>query len=188
MQAPDRETVTLLLNRMASGDAAAADILLPHVYAELHEAAEGLMRDQGAQHTLQPTALVHEVWMRLAGAEFANREHFAALAGRAMRSVLIDHARRKGADKRGGSNLRVPIDDVADLFHESAPDLLELDDALRRLSAMDAELGRIVELRFFAGLSVEDTARVLGSSTATITRAWRVARMWLARELEHSGD
>jgi len=171
---------------MAAGDSAASEALMPRLYAQLHDLAEGLMQGQGPQHTLQPTALVHEAWMRLTGGEFASREHFAAVAAKAMRSVLVDHARRRGSEKRGGAQSRVPIDDVLELFHEGGPDVLAVDDALRKLAEQDPELARVVELRFFGGLSVEETARVMGSSTATVTRAWRVARMWLMRELEGS--
>jgi RNA polymerase sigma factor (TIGR02999 family) len=142
------------------------------------------MRDQGPHHTLQPTALVHEAWMRLTGGHFIDREHFAAVAAKAMRSVLVDHARRRGTLKRGGGRVRAELDGVLALFHERSPDLLALDDALRRLGENDPELARIVELRFFGGLSIEETARVLASSTASVTRGWRVARMWLVRELE----
>jgi RNA polymerase sigma-70 factor, ECF subfamily len=179
----DAREITLLLNRMAAGDAAASEALLPRLYAQFHELAERMMRDD-RRVTLQPTALVHEAWMRLTGGAFENREHFAAVAARAMRSVLVDHARRRAADKRGGGHARVPLDEVSALFQENVPDLLALDEALRRLDQQDPELGRIVELRFFGGLSVEETARVLGSSTATVTRGWRVARMWLVRELD----
>lgn len=172
---------------MAAGESAAADALLPIVYAQLHELAARLMREQGPQHTLQPTALIHEAWLRCAGGDFENRAHFVAVAAKAMRSVLVDHARRRRAEKRGGAHERVPLDAVVELFHASAPDMLALDAALERLAALDPELARVVELRFFAGLSVEETARVTGSSTATVTRTWRVARMWLLRELDAGG-
>lgn len=184
MSANDVATVTVLLQRMASGDARAADELLPLVYAELHELAASLMRGQGPDHTLQPTALIHEAWLRFSGGSFDNREHFAAVAAKAMRSVLVDHARGKQTEKRGGALERAPLDAVAEVFAERAPDMLALDGALERLARMDPELAKIVELRFFAGLSVEETARTLGSSTASVTRSWRVARMWLLRELD----
>lgn len=189
MPAPTPDNVTRLLDRMSDGDRSAAGELLPLVYEELHSLARGMMRGQSAGHTLQPTALLHEAWLRLVGAGgpgFSDRAHFAAVAARAMRSVLVDHARRKQADKRGGAAERVPLDDVADLFDQGNGNLLALDVALERLSAMDAELGRLVELRFFAGLSVEDTARLLEVSVPTVVRRWRVARMWLERELGHS--
>jgi RNA polymerase sigma factor (TIGR02999 family) len=188
MDADRRTHVTQLLARLSHGDAAAAAELLPLMYGDLHQLARDAMRGQPPGHTLQPTALVHEAWLRLAGgaqgAEWSDRKHFVAVAARAMRAVLVDHARRKQAEKRGGGRERVPLDDVADLFEERVPDVLALDEALARLGAMDEELGRLVELRFFAGLSVEETARALDVSEPTVVRGWRVARAWLSRELE----
>jgi RNA polymerase sigma factor (TIGR02999 family) len=157
------------------------------LYGELHALAEREMRQPAATPTLQPTALIHEAWMRLVGgapAQFESRTHFASVAARAMRSVLVDHVRRRQAQKRGGGSARIELDDVVELLAERTPDLLALDAALERLTRMDAQLGRLVELRFFAGLSVEETARVLGVSEPTVGRGWRVARMWLRRELE----
>jgi RNA polymerase sigma factor (TIGR02999 family) len=186
MDAAGPEPFTQLLNRMVAGDSAAASQLAPVLYGELHALAERMMRDQGAAHTLQPTALIHEAWMKLVGASERNvesRAHFAALAGSAMRSVLVDHARRKFSEKRGGDAERVALDTELEDFEEPSVDLLELDEALTSLSAMDGELGRIVELRFFAGMSIDETAAVLGVSAPTIARRWRVARMWLWSEL-----
>jgi RNA polymerase sigma factor (TIGR02999 family) len=189
MNIPDPASMTELLNRMAAGDADASARLLPVLYDELHTLAEREMRQPAATPTLQPTALIHEAWMRLVGgspAHFANRTHFASVAARAMRSVLVDHVRRRQAEKRGGASARVQLDDVVELLAERAPHLLELDVALERLTQMDAQLGRLVELRFFGGLSVEETARVLGVSEPTVSRGWRVARMWLRNELEQT--
>jgi RNA polymerase sigma factor (TIGR02999 family) len=186
MHAASPESFTQQLNRMVAGDMRAAEELLPVLYGELHALAERMMRDQGAAHTLQATALIHEAWMKLVGASegsVESRTHFAALAARAMRSVLVDHARRKRAEKRGGDAGRVALDTVTEAFEQSSVDLLELDEALTSLSVMDGELGRIVELRFFAGMSVDETAAVLGVSAPTIARRWRVARMWLWSEL-----
>jgi RNA polymerase sigma-70 factor (ECF subfamily) len=178
---------TQLLQRIAEGDRDAAAELLPLVYGELHELAEHFMRGHAAGHTLQPTALVHEAYVRLLGTdaspEWESRSHFFGVAAKAMRSVLVDHARRRGAEKRGGGAERVPLEELVDLYEEHSSDLLALDDALTRLSVMDAELARIVELRFFGGLSVEETARTVGVSEPTIVRGWRVARMWLMREM-----
>lgn len=171
---------------MADGDASAQGELLPMLYAELHALAERMMRDQGVAHTLQPTALINEAWLRLSGDAVAsadNRAHFIALAARAMRSALVDHARRKSSDKRGGSFGRIPLDQAAELFSERGNDVLALDDVLERLTVVDAELGRLVELRFFAGLSIEEAAKILGVSVPTAVRNWRVARLWLRREL-----
>lgn len=186
MEAAGPEPFTQLLNRMVAGESAVASKLVPVLYGELHALAESMMRDQGAAHTLQPTALINEAWMKLVGASERNiesRTHFAALAARAMRSVLVDHARRKGSEKRGGEAERVELDTVMVAFKEPSVDVLELDEALTALSAMDSELGRIVELRFFAGMSIDETAAVLGVSAPTIARRWRVARMWLWGEL-----
>jgi len=186
MHAASPEPSTQLLNRMMAGDSAAAAELAPILYAELHSLAERMMRDQGASHTLQPTALIHEAWMKLFGESersVESRTHFAALAARAMRSVLVDHARRKGAEKRGGEAERVAMDTAQFSLPEPSVDVLVLDEALTSLSTLDSELGRIVELRFFAGLSTDETAAVLGVSAATLARRWRVARMWLWNEL-----
>jgi RNA polymerase sigma-70 factor, ECF subfamily len=186
----DRATQTVthaLLARLASGDESAASELLPLVYGELRGIAQAAMGDDGAQ-TLQPTALVHEAWIRLQGSgvrqEFASRAHFLGVASKAMRSVLVDHARRRAALKRGGERERLVLEDVVELFEESAPDLLGLDAALEKLAVVDEPLARIVELRFFGGCSVEDTAAALGVSEPTVVRGWRLARMWLRRELE----
>ena len=182
--------VTRLLQRMSDGDARAADELLPLVYEELHALAARAMGQRAAGHTLQPTALVNEAWLRLAGPAdggFANREHFLGVAARAMRSALVDHARRRGSAKRAGGRERVPLEHVLELFEEHSSDLLALDEALTRLAAMDPELGRIVELRFFGGLSVEETAHALVCSESTVVRGWRVARLWLQGELASDG-
>jgi RNA polymerase sigma factor (TIGR02999 family) len=182
----DPAQATLLLRRMAEGDQSAQEQLLQLVFAQLHQLAEQALRGQ-EQHTLQPTALVNEAYLRVLGAhkrDFESRAHFLGLAAKAMRSVLVDHARRLGAAKRGGNAQRMSIDALAELFATSVPDMLGLDEALTRLSAMDGQLGRIVELRFFGGLSVEETAAVMQVSEPTIVRGWRVARMWLKRELE----
>ena len=191
MHAADSEPFTQKLNRMVAGDAAAASELAPLLYGELHALAERMMRSQASGHTLQPTALIHEAWMKLVGTSegsVENRTHFAALAARAMRSVLVDHARRKSAAKRGGGAERVALDVAEDAVEKPAVDLLTLDQALTTLSAMDSELGRIVELRYFAGLTNDETAGVLGVSVPTIVRRWRVARMWLWNELNAAGS
>lgn len=185
---PAQPTVTSsLLARMASGDERAAAELLPLVYQELRRIAQLTMTgDDGAQ-TLQPTALVHEAWIRMAGEgarqQYANRAHFLGVAAKAMRSVLVDHARKRATLKRGGERERLLLEDVVELFEESATDLLGLDTALEKLARVDTQLARIVELRFFGGCSVEDTAGALGVSEPTVVRGWRVARMWLRREL-----
>lgn len=176
----DSTTVITLLQRMDGGERAAADELYTLLYDELRQRA-GRMLGAVAGQTLQPTAVVHEAWLRVKGAgeQFANRAHFLGVAAKAMRSVLVDHARMKRADKRGAGRARVPLDDAVQLFETRVPDLVELDDLLARLSEVDATLARVVELRFFAGLSIEETARALNLSTATVERGWRTARAWL---------
>ncbi|HLU39889.1 MAG TPA: ECF-type sigma factor [Planctomycetota bacterium] len=172
--------MTALLQRMAGGERAAADELYAVLYDELRERAGRLMAgDRG--HTLQPTAVVHEAWLKIAGGaqDYGSRAHFLGVAAKAMRSVLVDHARAGRADKRGGGRERVPLDDAVALFETRVPDLVELDDLLDRLAAIEPELARIVELRFFAGLSIGEAARALGISTATVERGWRTARAWL---------
>ena len=191
---------TQLLQRMESGDAGAANELLNSLYGELRALAERMMADQPAEHTLQPTALVNEAWLRIArpggakhggtgeaGREWEGRGHFVRLAARAMRSVLVDHARAKRADKRGGGRGREALDGVLAHYEEKALDVLALNDALERLARMDEQLARIVELRFFAGLTIAETAPLLGVSTPTIERGWRVARLWLLREMPEPG-
>lgn len=187
MTSPDP---TVLLGRCVSGDAQAAEELFPLVQGELRAMAEGLMRQQGAHHTLQPTALIHEAYVRLvapsARAEFANEKHFVRMAAHAMRSVLVDHARRKGAQKRGGNVARVELDALEQADAGEDVDVDRVHVALEKLEAVDAELAELVELRFFGGLSAEEAARMLDVSEATVTRQWRAARLFLARELERA--
>jgi len=187
--------VTDTFLRWRAGDASALDDLLPRVYDELRALADAYMRRERAGHTLQPTALVHEAFLRLLRlppGSVQNRVHFFALAAQAMRRILADHARRHRAAKRGGSAVRVPLElveggpDAAALA--GAPDAPEvaaddLDAALEDLAKLDARQARVVELRFFGGLSIEETAEVLGVSPATVKRDWLVARAWLHREL-----
>jgi RNA polymerase sigma factor (TIGR02999 family) len=183
---------TQLLRRLGAGDAGAGEELLPIVYDELHRIAASLMRGQAPDHTLQATALVHEAYLRLVDEEaqgsFEGRAHFLCVAAKAMRCVLVDHARRRAAGKRDAGE-RVSLefaDELIDLegrVGREGPDLVALDEALTRLAALDEELARVVELRFFGGLSVEEAGRVLSVSEASVVRAWRVARMWLKRDL-----
>ena len=182
---------TRLLRRMEEGDERAGEELLALLYGELRGIAAHAMGRERAGHTLEPTALVHEAWMRLLAGEegaprFVGREHFVRVAARAMRRVLVDHARARGAEKRGRDWQPAPLDEVVASIEARDVDLLALDEALERLHDMDPELARLVELRFFAGLSIAETAGVLEVGTATVERHWRVARMWLRREL--SGD
>jgi RNA polymerase sigma-70 factor (ECF subfamily) len=186
MTPPLSHHVTKLLRAWSQGDQEALDELLPLVYRELHQQAERFMRAQPAGHTLQTTALVHEVYLRLVdreGVEWQNRAHFFGVAGKAMRSILVDHARARGAAKRGGAARRLTLGAVSVAEAEPAVEVLALDEALSRLADLDPDQSRLVELRYFAGLGIEETAEVLGVSPATVKRQWRVARAWLRREL-----
>ena len=183
----DAHRTTLLLRRLDAGDEDAAGELLPLVYGELHDLARAYMARERMEHTLQPTALIHEAWMRLVGdetPEFVGRAHFIGVAARAMRRILIDHARRRKAEKRGAGADKLPFDEALDAFQDGAPDLVELDVALGRLEKMDAELARIVELRFFAGATNEETADALGVSTRTVERGWKTAQAFLRAEID----
>ncbi len=179
--------VTRVLERLAAGDASAHDELFGLVHTELRGLADRAIRGMRAQQTLQATALVHEVWIRLAGPDAQtprNRRHFLGVAAKAMRSVLVDHARREGRLKRGGGRPRVGLSsEIVDAYAERALDLIELDDALERLALEEPRLAQIVELRFFAGLTIAQTAEVLELGTSTVERDWRLARVWLRREM-----
>lgn len=178
--------ITHLLRSMGAGDAQARDALFELIYDELHSQAERLMRQQANDHTLQTTALVNEAYMRLArdrDKEWANRRHFFAVAAKAMRSVLTDHARAKRTAKRGGGAPTSPLDAFAACFEEHAGDLVDLDDALHALARHDARAADVVELRFYGGLSCGEIAAVLGISEATVERDWEYARAWLGTRL-----
>ncbi len=180
------QEITDLLARARRGNARAIDRLLPVVYAELRSLAARYLRNERSYHTLQPTALVHEAYLRLVGAENLecdSRDHFYRVAAQAMRRVLVDHARKHRAAKRAGRWQKASLRDADELTLSLDVDLLALDEALTALAAFDARKSRIVELRFFAGLTTEETARVLGVTTRTIERDWRLARAWLYREL-----
>jgi RNA polymerase sigma-70 factor (ECF subfamily) len=184
------ESVTQLLAAYRDGDKGAFDRLVPLVYDELRRiAARYLGRERGG-HTLQPTALVNEAYLRLVqyeNLEYKNRAHFVGIAARLMRQVLVDHARTHGASKRGGEQQRVTLDEGVAVQGQRDLDLLALDDALRKLSEKDAHLVRLVELRYFGGLSIEETAEALGSSPATVKREWATAKVWLRRLMTGEG-
>lgn len=181
--------VTRLLAELRAGDRRALEQLIPVVYAELRELASRYLRRERQEHTLQPTALVHEVYMRLAGhvgqhgADWRDRSHFFGIAARVMRQVLVDYARANDAAKRGAGQVRVTLDEAHGVAAAPAIELTALEAALTRLAALDPEQARLVELRFFAGLTVEETAEVVGRSARTVKREWRSARAWLHREL-----
>lgn len=182
--------VTALLHAWGAGDPRALDELVPLVYAELRRQADRALRREGEGHTLQPTALVHEAWLRLVGqhARWESRTQFFAVAAQVMRRVLVDHARTRHAVKRGGHAVHVTLSHAegadAMVGGDAAADVLALDEALTRLAALDPQKARLVELRWFVGLSIPEAAAALGVSPATVGREWAVARMWLRRELE----
>jgi RNA polymerase sigma factor (TIGR02999 family) len=185
MSTDTRRTVTRLLNEGANGQADSLERLLPVVYRELHALASGRLRGERRNHTLQPTALVNEVYLRLVEQEtpWQNRAHFFGVAAQAMRRIVIDYARTEQAAKRGGRPARVTLDDAMSVTDGPQLDALALDQALGRLEKLDPRAARIVELRFFAGLDVDETAEATGLSPATIKREWATARAWLKREL-----
>ena len=163
---------------------------MPIVYEELRRVARAHLRGEGADHTLETTALVHEAYLRLVGLDrmtLQNRTHFFAMAARLMREILVDHARRKNALKRGGGLTIVSLDDVAAGAEHAIVDVLALDEALTDLAALDQRLCRVVELRFFAGLSIAETTDALGVSTATVERDWTFAKAWLLQRLSSAG-
>ncbi len=185
-----RGDVTRLLQRWSAGDRAALDDLVPIVYAELRRIAEGYFSRERSSHTLQPTALIHEAWMRMARQQkpvFDHRRQFYALAAQMMRRILVDHARATGAEKRGGDRARTTLDTALGVaIGGGAPplvDLLALDQALTRLAAVSPRQARVIELRYFAGLGVEDLAEILEVSPATISRDQRVAEAWLGQAM-----
>lgn len=182
---PDAGEVTRLLREMGRGGKEAIDCLLPLVYEELHRLARGYFRRERGEHTLQATALVHEAYIRLADqrAPLESRSHFLALAATQMRRVLLDYARRHNAGRRGGPAEHVMLEDTVAICGPRPVDLIALDTALAKLAALDPDQAQLVELRFFGGLSVEETAEVTGISTATVKRRWSSARAFLRREM-----
>lgn len=189
-----QHTVTHLLHRAANfseadrsdGGSAAAE-LLPIVYQELHSLASGFFRDQKAGNTLQPTALVHEAYLKLVdqSIEWQSRKHFYLIAASAMRSILVDHARHKGSLKRGGDRHRIPLTDADQTpVALDDPTILAIDEAMVRLADLDERKAKLVELRFFAGLTSEEAADALGISRTTASEEWRVARAWLYSQLK----
>ena len=187
MASPGAHPITQLLARWNTGDDAAREELIPLLYQDLRQLARRALAGRGAHHTLQSTALVHEAYLRLAGrnrARWQNREHFFAVAATAMRHILVDHARRRQAGKRGGGQLTLTLDDSIAAPRQRALDLVALDDALTALGAFDRDQAQLVELRFFGGLSIEAVAKVMQVSPATVKREWATARSWLYAELQ----
>ena len=183
---PSAHDVTRLLQEWRGGNTAALQQLLPIVYEELRRVARARLRQERPDHTLQPTALVHEAYLRLVGTDSAaarNRGQLFALAARLMREILVDHARRKAARKRGGSATIIALDASVAAPEIATVDLLALDEALAELHAFDPRLCQVIELRFFAGLNIDETAESLQISTATVERDWTVSKAWLHQRL-----
>jgi len=183
---PSQVDVTLLLKQLSEGNRNVLDDLVPVVYGELRRLAASYMRRERPDHTLQTTALVHEAYLQLVGQERAhweNRSQFFGVAAQLMRRILVDHARAHGAAKRGGAATKISFDDAIVLAHEQTGDLVAIDELLTRLAAIDPQQVRIVELRFFSGLSVDETAQVMGISDRTVKRDWAMAKACLLRGL-----
>lgn len=178
--------ITQLLNEISRGDQAAIDALFEKVYGELRGLAKEYLRRERPDHTLQATALVHEAYLRLVGAEkvsWQNRFHFFNVAAQVMRNILVDHARRHQAEKRGSGERKLSLDEALDFFKERDINLIALDDALKTLETLDPQQSRIVELRFFGGLKIEEIALLLNISETTVSREWYKAKLWLRTQL-----
>ena len=191
MQRGPSEPVTSLLLRWRGGDKAALNALMPLVYTELRRLAHHYLQRERPDHTLQSTALVHEAYARLVGQnlpEWQNRAHFFGVAAQLMRQILVDYARQHRTGKRGGSVCRLPLDEAESHPAATDVDVLALDYALQSLAKLDPQQSRVVELRFFGGLSIEDTSEVLGISPSTVKRDWSTARVWLYRELDRTAS
>lgn len=182
--------VTSLLVAWSQGDQSACDQLLSIVYDELRRLARSYLRGERPNHTLQSRDLVHEAFLRLIDQEYVtwkNRAHFFGIAAQMMRRILINHAVAQRSAKRGGPAVKLTLDEAAHLAGQREIELIALDDALKDLEAIDPQQCRIVEFRFFSGLSIEETALILGISPATVSREWRIAKMWLRREISKNG-
>ncbi|HMV49366.1 MAG TPA: sigma-70 family RNA polymerase sigma factor [Blastocatellia bacterium] len=179
--------ITAQLAAWQSGDAAAMEEVIRAVYQELRRMADRYLRQETPGHTLQPTALVHEAWLRLVKqtqVDWQNRAQFFGVAAQMMRRILVDHAKSKHREKRGGDAVKLLLEDTVDVSDERAADLVALDDALQSLAAIDARKCRVIELRYFGGLSVEETAEILQVSPQTVLRDWKLAKAWLYREIK----
>jgi RNA polymerase sigma factor (TIGR02999 family) len=178
--------VTELLAEVSQGDQAAAGALFEKVYKELRALAKDYLRHERSGHTLQATALVHEAYLRLVGGQqitWQNRAHFFSVAAKVMRNILVDHARKTNADRRGGGEPKLVLDEAVSFFTERDLNLVALDDALKTLETLDPRQSRIVEFRFFGGLSIDEIAEVLKVSNSTVSNDWRTAKMWLHSQL-----
>jgi RNA polymerase sigma factor (TIGR02999 family) len=181
--------ITLILQEFVAGDKTALDRLMPHVYAELRKLASRQLRNERSAHTLQPTALVHEAYVRLIShdqPDYHSRAHFLSVAARVMRQILIDHARGHNAEKRGGGQLTCALEEWMDRPIERPPTVIAVDDALKALEQSDPEKAKLIEMRFFGGLTAEESADVLGLPVQHVRADLRVAQAWMKRELERS--
>ncbi len=188
---PSREDVTILLAELTKGNEGAASKLIPLVYDELRRLAGGYMRRERSDHTLQPTALVHEAYLKLVeqrSVDWQGRAHFFGIAAQMMRRILIDHARGHLREKRGAGEKAVPLDEALVFAPEKSWELVKIDQSLERLAKLDPRQSKIVELRFFGGLTVEQIAEVLGISPKTVKRDWSMAKAWLYGDLKTSHD
>jgi RNA polymerase sigma-70 factor (ECF subfamily) len=182
--------VTVLLKSLSEGNAAAAEELLPLVYGELHRLAAGYMRRERSDHTLQPTALINQAYLRLAKQEnvaWQNKSHFIGVAANAMRRVLVDHAREHHAAMRGGKQIKVDLDEGLAVSAEKSAEILALEDALVRLEKLNPRQAKVVELRYFGGLSVQEIASALSIAPRSVKRDWSLARLWLSEQVEKKG-
>jgi RNA polymerase sigma-70 factor (ECF subfamily) len=183
--------VTGLLTAWGKGDQNALNELMPIVYGELHRMAQRAWSGQNQGNTLQPTALINEAYLKLAGAESAsyqNRSHFFAVACTAMRQILVNHAKSRQTGKRGSGQFVLSLDDIQPAVNQEAAEVVALHEALERLQAIDERKSKVVEMRYFGGLSIEETAEALGISVITVNRDWRLARTWLIREMSGDGS
>ncbi|HLH42855.1 MAG TPA: sigma-70 family RNA polymerase sigma factor [Bryobacteraceae bacterium] len=184
--APGSGEITMLLRRLSSGDRDAEEQLIRHIYRDLRRLAARYLRGERANHTLQPTALVHEAYLRLVGAgnvQWEGRSHFFRVAANIMRRILVDYARNMKAEKRGGQVVKVPLEEFLGAADQLRETIVDVDRALDRLAAIDERQAKVVEMRFFAGLSEEEIARALRLSKRTVTREWTMAKAWLRGEL-----
>jgi RNA polymerase sigma-70 factor, ECF subfamily len=187
MEAPQTHEVTALLQAWSTGNEEALEKLTPMVYEQLHRAARRYMVGERSGHTLQATALINEVYLRLVNVrtvDWQNRAHFFAICAQLMRRILTDFARSRHYQKRGGGAHQLPLDEALVISSQPESDLMELDEALKRLAVVDERKSRVVELRFFGGLEVKETATVLNVSPETVMRDWKLARAWLLRDLQ----
>jgi RNA polymerase sigma-70 factor, ECF subfamily len=191
MNKPPPNEITERLIAWGAGDRAALDQLLPVVYQELRRMAGNYLRQENPGHTLQPTALVHEAWLRLidqARVDWRNRAQFFGVAAQMMRRILVDHAKAKHREKRGGDAVKLSLDDVINLSRERAADLIALDDALDELTRVDERKSRVVELRYFGGFTIEEIAQILEVSPETVMRDWKLAKAWLYQQIRQEAD